>query len=93
MRDLHHGGPSTPRLISRPRMTGNFATTGATLEAIMSKKDSIAHQPARSQSMLVELNERQLDIVAGGDIHFTKTTDQASPNLFLSCCTGKHFAS
>jgi type VI secretion system secreted protein Hcp len=25
------------------------------------------------------------------DMHFTKVVDQASPNLFLACATGKHF--
>jgi type VI secretion system secreted protein Hcp len=25
------------------------------------------------------------------DLHFTKTVDQSSPNLFLACATGKHF--
>jgi type VI secretion system secreted protein Hcp len=27
------------------------------------------------------------------DIHFTKQADKASPNLFIGCCTGKHFNS
>jgi type VI protein secretion system component Hcp len=74
-------------------MTGNCAATGAILEAIMSKQDSIAHPAACGQSRLVELSEQQLDNVAGGDIHITKTVDKASPNLFLNCCTGKHIAS
>jgi type VI protein secretion system component Hcp len=63
-------------------MTGNRATAGATLEAIMSK------QVADDHSNLVELNDRELDSVTGG----TKTIDAASPNLFKGCCTGKHFA-
>ena len=25
------------------------------------------------------------------DMHFTKVVDQASPNLFIACATGKHF--
>lgn len=25
------------------------------------------------------------------DIHFTKQVDKSSPNLFINCCTGKHF--
>ncbi len=25
------------------------------------------------------------------DLHFTKQVDQSSPNLFIACCTGKHF--
>ena len=25
------------------------------------------------------------------DMHFTKVTDAASPNLFIACATGKHF--
>ena len=25
------------------------------------------------------------------DIHVTKTMDSSSPNLFIACCTGKHF--
>jgi type VI secretion system secreted protein Hcp len=25
------------------------------------------------------------------DMHFTKTTDKSSPNLFQACCNGKHF--
>jgi type VI secretion system secreted protein Hcp len=27
------------------------------------------------------------------DLHFTKVVDQASPNLFIACATGKHFDS
>ena len=27
------------------------------------------------------------------DMHFTKVVDQASPNLFIACATGKHFDS
>ena len=26
------------------------------------------------------------------DMHFTKRVDIASPNLFIACCTGRHFA-
>lgn len=26
------------------------------------------------------------------DMHFTKTIDSASPNLFIACATGKHFS-
>ena len=59
----------------------------------MSKQDSIAHPAACDQSRMVELSEQQLNHVAGGDIHITKTVDQASPNLFVHCCTGKHIAS
>jgi len=29
--------------------------------------------------------------VAVSDLHITKYTDSASPNLMLSCCTGKHY--
>ena len=54
----------------------------------MSKQDNIARKAAHDQFKLVELNEQQLDHVAGG--HVTKTVDQASPNLFAKCCTGKH---
>jgi type VI protein secretion system component Hcp len=68
-------------------MTGNRATVGATLEAIMNK------QAAEDRSKLVELSEKELDSVAGGEIHFTKTIDRASPVLFVACCTGKHFQS
>jgi len=25
------------------------------------------------------------------DLHFTKVIDKSSPNLFIACCTGKHF--
>jgi type VI secretion system secreted protein Hcp len=25
------------------------------------------------------------------DLHMTKQTDKASPNLFIACCNGKHF--
>jgi type VI protein secretion system component Hcp len=74
-------------------MAGKCATTRAELEAIMSKRDSIARTTACDQSKLVELSEQQLDNVAGGDIHITKTIDQASPNPFMNCCTGKHIAS
>lgn len=43
---------------------------------------------------LNRLSDEQLDQVTGGevqDIHFTKQTDKASPNLFLACANGKHF--
>jgi bacteriocin-like protein len=63
-------------------MTGSRATAGATLEAIMSK------QVADDHSNLVKLSDKELDSVTGG----TKTVDAASPNLFMGCCTGKHFA-
>ena len=58
----------------------------------MIKQDSVTGQAAHDQSNLGELSEQQLDHVAGG-IHFTKTVDQASPNLFAKCCTGKHYPS
>jgi type VI protein secretion system component Hcp len=73
-------------------MTGNSVTSGATLEAIMSEQDSIVSKMAHDQSRLVELSEQQLDSAVGG-VHLTKTVDQASPNLFTRCCTGKHFPS
>jgi bacteriocin-like protein len=38
-----------------------------------------------------ELSKEQLDAVSGG-IHITKVTDKSSPNLFVACCTGKHFS-
>jgi type VI protein secretion system component Hcp len=60
-------------------MTGNRATAGATLEAIMSK------QAADDQ-----LNDNELDSVAGGD-SASPQLDSASPNLFSACCNGKHF--
>jgi type VI protein secretion system component Hcp len=60
-------------------MRGKRATAGATLEAIMSKQKS-------NQSKPIELGELELGSVVGG----TKTTDGASPNLFLKCCNGKH---
>jgi hypothetical protein len=63
-------------------MISNRATAGATLEAIMSK------QVADDHSNLVKLSDRELDSVTGG----TKTVDAASPNLFMGCRTGKHFA-
>lgn len=45
------------------------------------------------QSKLVELSDKELDGVTGGDMHFTKTVDQSSPNLVAACCTGKYVAS
>jgi type VI protein secretion system component Hcp len=57
------------------------------LEAIMNR------QAADDQSKLVELSDKELDSVAGGEIHITKTIDQASPVLFVACCTGKHVQS
>ena len=36
-------------------------------------------QAADDQSKLVELSDKELDSVAGGEIHITKTIDQASP--------------
>jgi type VI protein secretion system component Hcp len=55
---------------------------------IMSKKseDKIIGQQAGDQSGPIELNDQQLDTIAGG----TKTTDKASPSLFNSTCTGTH---
>jgi type VI protein secretion system component Hcp len=55
---------------------------------IMSKKsdDKIIPQKADDQSKLVELNEQQLDMVAGG----TKITDKASTKLFELTATGTH---
>jgi type VI protein secretion system component Hcp len=53
-------------------------------ETSLKQAENIIRQEARDQ--LVELNEQQLDMVAGG----TKT-DKASPNLFSACCNGKHF--
>ncbi len=38
---------------------------------------------------LFAISDLDLDAVSGG---ITKTVDAASPNLFLACCTGKHFA-
>jgi type VI protein secretion system component Hcp len=38
------------------------------------------------QSQSVELNDQQLDMIAGG----TTPKDQASPNLFKLCATGEH---
>jgi type VI protein secretion system component Hcp len=67
-------------------MTGNRAAAGATLEAIMSKQNSIIQPVADGRSRPIELSQQQLDNVAGG----TKSTDLASPNLFAQCCTGKH---
>ena len=46
-------------------------------------------QAADDQLKLAELSDKELDKVAGG---ITKTVDAASPNLFMACCTGKHFA-
>jgi len=51
------------------------------------------HDTRHQQSELVELSDKELDSVAGGEIHITKTIDQASPVLFVACCTGKHFQS
>ena len=70
-------------------MTGNRATAGASLEATMSKQNSMIRKAANDQFKPIELSEQQLDNVAGG----TKTTDRASPNLFTQCCTGKHIQS
>jgi hypothetical protein len=55
---------------------------------IMSKKsdDKIIPQKADDQSKPVELNEQQLDMVAGG----TKGTDKASTKLFELTATGTH---
>jgi hypothetical protein len=53
---------------------------------IMSKKsdDKIIPQKADDQSKPVELNEQQLDMVAGG------TKDKASAKLFELTATGTH---
>jgi hypothetical protein len=55
---------------------------------IMSRKSDgkIVAQQADDQSKPVELNEQQLDMVAGG----TKTTDKASTKLFELTATGTH---
>jgi hypothetical protein len=86
-RDLHHSGPPKPPANLRTRITGNRATAGATVEAIMSTQDRMIHPAANDRSGLIELSEQQLDSVAGG----TKTVDHASPSLFTHCCNGKHF--
>jgi hypothetical protein len=55
---------------------------------IMSKKsdDKIIAQEADDPSKTVELNEQQLDKVAGG----TKSTDKAGAKLFELTATGTH---
>jgi type VI protein secretion system component Hcp len=46
----------------------------------------VIQQKVSDQSQLIELNEQQLDMIAGG----TTTKDKASPNLFKLCATGEH---
>ena len=54
----------------------------------MSKKsdDKIIPQKAGDQSKPVELNEQQLDMIAGG----TKSADKAGAKLFELTATGTH---
>ncbi len=40
-----------------------------------------------SEDTKTELTEQELAKASGG-MHFTKTVDKASPNLFLNCATG-----
>ena len=61
-------------------LCGNQARDGG---KIMSKQ---IRKEVSDQSQSVELNEQQLDMIAGG----TKTIDKASPNLFKLCCAGEH---
>ena len=65
-----------------------FQAKGTGIRAM--SKQSSNQQQSTNQSRPVELSDQQLDKVAGG---ITKTVDAASPNLFMACCTGKHFAS
>jgi bacteriocin-like protein len=67
-------------------MTGNRATAGATLEAIMSKQ--IADEP----SNLVKLSDKELDSVTGGD-SASPQLDAASPTLLKLCYSGQHIGS
>jgi hypothetical protein len=50
----------------------------------------MSKQVTDDQSKVIELSDQELDSVAGGDIHFTKTIDKASPNLF-SAAVGSTF--
>jgi len=87
MGDLHHGGKRTQAYCLVTMRMVMARQTDASLELIMSK-------PATDdQSKPVELSDKELDGVTGGDMHFTKTVDQSSPNLFTACCTGKYVAS
>jgi type VI protein secretion system component Hcp len=45
-------------------------------------------QTEKSEVAKNELNDAQLDKVAGGSI--TRKVDASSPNLFQSCCAGAH---
>jgi hypothetical protein len=38
-----------------------------------------------------QLHDEELDAVSGG-LPVTKAFDKASPSLFSTCCTGKHFS-
>ena len=46
-------------------------------------ENRIIPQEVSVQSQSIELNEQQLDLIAGGK-------DKASPNLFKWCATGEH---
>jgi type VI protein secretion system component Hcp len=54
----------------------------------MSKQSDnrIVQQEVSDQSQPIELNEQQLDLIAGG----TTIKDKASPNLYRLCATGEH---
>jgi type VI protein secretion system component Hcp len=54
----------------------------------MSKQSDnrIIRQEVSDLSQSIELNEQQLDMIAGG----TTPKDKASPNLFKLCCSGEH---
>jgi type VI protein secretion system component Hcp len=54
----------------------------------MSKQSDnrIVQHEVSDQCQPIELNQQQLDMIAGG----TTIKDKASPNLFKVCATGKH---
>ena len=51
------------------------------------KPEGIVKAVESVESALPELPEGELNQVVGG----TKSTDKASPDLFLKCTTGKHY--
>jgi type VI protein secretion system component Hcp len=61
------------------------------MEATM-RTDKKTDTTSQTKPAVVEqLAESDLEKVCGG-VTVTKLMDKSSPNLFLACCSGKHFS-
>jgi type VI protein secretion system component Hcp len=53
------------------------------------RTDQKTNAASQTETADEPLSEGNLEKVCGG---VTKTTDKASPSLFLHCCTGRHLS-